>query len=163
MNRGQFVCLCLAATPSICMLICPAVCCFTFLGFRALLNTTDTQLLRDFTLYGVALFLKAAVDLLVCCHIKYGLPVCTCSDCISDVGQGIRIALTDGNSHAVDSSEMAFKLACLYAFRDAFLRASPVVLEPIMTVEVSHPPSQAGCLGNCSCSCTGKALHCILC
>ena len=52
------------------------------------------------------------------------------------VGQGIRIALTEGNSHAVDSSEMAFKLACVYAFKAAFLKASPVVLEPIMTVEV---------------------------
>ena len=50
--------------------------------------------------------------------------------------QNIRVALTDGASHAVDSSEMAFKLACLYAFKAAYLRASPVVLEPIMNVEV---------------------------
>ena len=35
------------------------------------------------------------------------------------VRQGIRIALTDGAAHAVDSSEMAFKLACQYAFRCA--------------------------------------------
>jgi translation elongation factor EF-G len=33
------------------------------------------------------------------------------------VAQGIRVALTDGAAHAVDSSEMAFKLACQYAFR----------------------------------------------
>ena len=50
--------------------------------------------------------------------------------------QNIRIALTDGAAHAVDSSEMAFKLACMYAFKSAYTRASPVILEPMMTVEV---------------------------
>ena len=53
--------------------------------------------------------------------------------------QGIRIALTDGASHAVDSSEMAFKLACQYAFREAFGRAKPVILEPVMDVDVRAP------------------------
>ena len=57
------------------------------------------------------------------------------------VAQNIKIALTDGAAHAVDSNEMAFKLACMYAFKGAFLRASPVVLEPIMNVEV--PPLAA--------------------
>ena len=47
------------------------------------------------------------------------------------------MALTDGAAHAVDSSELAFKLACQYAFRDAYNKASPTVLEPIMAVEVS--------------------------
>ena len=51
--------------------------------------------------------------------------------------QGIRIALTDGATHTVDSNEMAFKLACQYAFRQAFDRARPVILEPIMAVEAS--------------------------
>ena len=50
--------------------------------------------------------------------------------------QNVKIALTDGAAHAVDSSEMAFKLACMYAFKAAYARASPVILEPIMTVEV---------------------------
>ena len=50
--------------------------------------------------------------------------------------QNIKVALTDGAAHAVDSSEMAFKLACMYAFKAAYARASPVILEPIMTVEV---------------------------
>lgn len=54
--------------------------------------------------------------------------------------QGIRIAVTDGAAHAVDSSELAFKLACLYAFRDAYNKAKPVILEPIMNVEVFAPP-----------------------
>ena len=50
--------------------------------------------------------------------------------------EGVRVALTDGAAHAVDSSELAFKLACQYAFRDAYSKASPTVLEPIMAVEV---------------------------
>ena len=46
------------------------------------------------------------------------------------------IVLTDGAAHSVDSNEMAFKLACQYAFRQAYLQANPVVLEPIMNVQV---------------------------
>ena len=46
------------------------------------------------------------------------------------------MALTDGAAHAVDSSELAFKLACVYAFREAYKQASPVIMEPIMAVEV---------------------------
>jgi len=53
--------------------------------------------------------------------------------------EGLRVALTDGAAHAVDSSELAFKLACQYAFRDAYNKASPTVLEPIMAVEVCSP------------------------
>ncbi|KAK9666317.1 hypothetical protein RND81_14G176900 [Saponaria officinalis] len=51
----------------------------------------------------------------------------------------IRICLTDGASHAVDSSELAFKLASIYAFRQCYTKAKPVVLEPIMLVEVKVP------------------------
>ena len=58
--------------------------------------------------------------------------------------QGIKIALTDGASHAVDSSEMAFKLACQYAFREAFGRAKPVILEPVMDVDVRAPAEFQG-------------------
>ena len=47
--------------------------------------------------------------------------------------------LTDGAAHAVDSSELAFKLASVYAFRAAYGGAGPNVLEPIMTVEVTVP------------------------
>lgn len=47
--------------------------------------------------------------------------------------------LTDGAAHAVDSSELAFKLAAVYAFRSAYPDAGPSVLEPIMTVEVTVP------------------------
>ena len=50
--------------------------------------------------------------------------------------ENVKVALTDGAAHAVDSSELAFKLACVYAFREAYKQASPVILEPIMAVEV---------------------------
>lgn len=54
------------------------------------------------------------------------------------------MALTDGAAHAVDSSEMAFKLACQYAFREAFMRAGPVILEPVMAVDVRAPSEFQG-------------------
>lgn len=53
--------------------------------------------------------------------------------------QGVRVTLTDGQAHSVDSSEMAFKLAAGYAFRTAFLEARPSILEPVMKVEVMVP------------------------
>lgn len=49
------------------------------------------------------------------------------------------MVLTDGAAHAVDSSELAFKLAAVYAFRTAYPEAAPTVLEPIMMVEVTVP------------------------
>jgi translation elongation factor EF-G len=53
--------------------------------------------------------------------------------------QGLKIALTDGATHPVDSSELAFKLASMYAFRNAYESAAPVILEPIMQVRVGRP------------------------
>ena len=58
--------------------------------------------------------------------------------------QGVRVTLTDGASHAVDSSELAFKIAALHAFRQAADRASPVILEPLMRVEVTVPVEYQG-------------------
>lgn len=52
---------------------------------------------------------------------------------------GVRLVLTDGAFHAVDSSELAFRLAVMGAFREAFVKAAPVILEPIMTVEIIAP------------------------
>ncbi|RKP34264.1 translation elongation factor G [Dimargaris cristalligena] len=52
---------------------------------------------------------------------------------------GVRYVLQDGLAHAVDSSEMAFRLAASYGFREAFMKAGPVILEPVMKVEVSAP------------------------
>jgi elongation factor G len=50
-----------------------------------------------------------------------------------------RIVLNDGNSHAVDSSDMAFQEACRAAWRDIYHKASPVILEPVMKVSVEGP------------------------
>ena len=70
-------------------------------------------------------------------------PIQTAASCACCL-QGIKIALTDGAAHAVDSSEMAFKLACQYAFREAFGRAKPVILEPVMDVDVRAPAEFQG-------------------
>ncbi|KAI8569326.1 hypothetical protein RHMOL_Rhmol02G0270400 [Rhododendron molle] len=58
--------------------------------------------------------------------------------------ENIRVALTDGASHAVDSSELAFKLAAIYAFRKCYPEARPVILEPIMLVELKAPTEFQG-------------------
>jgi elongation factor G len=58
--------------------------------------------------------------------------------------KGVRVTLYDGSHHAVDSSEIAFKLAGLAAMRDALEHASPVLLEPIMLVTVSVPDECVG-------------------
>ncbi|CCE90930.1 Mef1p TDEL_0C00410 [Torulaspora delbrueckii] len=50
---------------------------------------------------------------------------------------GVNMLINDGAIHAVDSNELAFKTATMAAFRDAFLRGQPVILEPIMTVTVT--------------------------
>ncbi|KAG5645328.1 Elongation factor G, mitochondrial [Asterophora parasitica] len=52
---------------------------------------------------------------------------------------GCRLVLKEGGFHAVDSSELAFRLATIGAFREAYKVARPVILEPIMTVEVVAP------------------------
>ncbi|MGI5919410.1 MAG: elongation factor G, partial [Christensenellales bacterium] len=55
----------------------------------------------------------------------------------------------DGSYHEVDSSEIAFKIAGSMAFKDAMKNASPVLLEPIMSVEVHMPDEYLGdVLGN---------------
>jgi elongation factor G len=58
--------------------------------------------------------------------------------------QGIRCTLLDGSYHDVDSSEMAFKIAARTAFRNAFANAKPILLEPIMKVEVRVPDQYMG-------------------
>jgi elongation factor G len=56
----------------------------------------------------------------------------------------LRITLYDGSYHDVDSSEMAFKIAASMGFKKAMEQAAPVLLEPIMTVEVSTPDEFMG-------------------
>ncbi|EMD36051.1 hypothetical protein CERSUDRAFT_138804 [Gelatoporia subvermispora B] len=52
---------------------------------------------------------------------------------------GVRLVLQDGLAHAVDSSELAFRLAIIGAFREVYSKLRPVILEPVMTVEVVAP------------------------
>jgi elongation factor G len=57
---------------------------------------------------------------------------------------GIRVSLVDGMEHSVDSSEMAFKIAGSMAFKEAYMKADPVLLEPIMEIEVTVPDEAVG-------------------
>ncbi len=56
----------------------------------------------------------------------------------------VRVTLTDGAYHDVDSSELAFKIAGSMAFKEAARRAGPVLLEPVMAVEVTTPEDYMG-------------------
>jgi len=56
----------------------------------------------------------------------------------------IKATVTDGSYHEVDSSELAFKMAGSMAFQDACKKASPVILEPIMSVSVITPEQYMG-------------------
>jgi elongation factor G len=58
--------------------------------------------------------------------------------------QGVRVSLVDGMEHSVDSSEMAFKIAGSMAFKEAYQKADPVLLEPIMQLEVTVPDDAVG-------------------
>ncbi|GAA3960881.1 elongation factor G [Actinomadura viridis] len=57
---------------------------------------------------------------------------------------GVRVTLLDGAHHEVDSSEHAFRIAGSLAFKEAVRRASPVLLEPVMAVEVTTPEDHLG-------------------
>jgi elongation factor G len=60
--------------------------------------------------------------------------------------QGVRVSLVDGSYHSVDSSEMAFKIAGSMAFRSAYEKADPALLEPIMELEVTVPDEAVGAI-----------------
>lgn len=57
---------------------------------------------------------------------------------------GVKAILYDGSYHPVDSSEMAFKMATIQAFKKGFMDASPVLLEPIVSLKVTVPDSYTG-------------------
>jgi len=57
---------------------------------------------------------------------------------------GVKVVINDGAAHAVDSSDMAFQAAARGAFKEAYLRAKPVIHEPIMKVVVETPPEFQG-------------------
>ena len=56
----------------------------------------------------------------------------------------VKVALTFGSYHDVDSSEQAFKMAAIFGFKEACKKANPVILEPMMAVEVETPEEYAG-------------------
>ena len=57
---------------------------------------------------------------------------------------GIKVVINDGASHAVDSSELAFHTAARSAFREGYLKAGPVIHEPIMKVAAETPTEYMG-------------------
>lgn len=59
---------------------------------------------------------------------------------------GLRVVLTDGAAHAVDSNDLSFQLAMQYGIRKAVLAANPQILEPVMTLEVEAPAEFQGTL-----------------
>ena len=60
--------------------------------------------------------------------------------------QGLRVTLNDGASHAVDSSDMAFRIATAAAVREAMRNAQPKILEPVMKLEVEAPTEFQGAI-----------------
>ncbi|MBU0480488.1 MAG: elongation factor G [Proteobacteria bacterium] len=62
---------------------------------------------------------------------------------------GVRVVINDGSSHAVDSSDIAFQLAAIGAFKEGYQKAGPVLMEPIMKVSVEGPTEfQGGIMGS---------------
>ncbi len=57
---------------------------------------------------------------------------------------GVKIIVNDGNYHPVDSSDIAFQQAAIGAFREAYLKCKPIILEPIMRVGIETPPEFQG-------------------
>lgn len=57
---------------------------------------------------------------------------------------GVKATLYDGSYHTVDSSEMAFKMATILAFKKGFMDASPILLEPIVSMKVTVPDKYTG-------------------
>lgn len=57
---------------------------------------------------------------------------------------GVRVAINDGAAHSVDSSDMAFQQAAIGAFREAYAKAAPILLEPLMRVVVETPTDFQG-------------------
>ncbi len=57
---------------------------------------------------------------------------------------GVKVTINDGQSHSVDSSDMAFQAASKGAFKEAYIKAKPVILEPIMKVAVEGPTEFQG-------------------
>lgn len=70
----------------------------------------------------------------------------------------VKVELIDGSYHDVDSSEIAFKLAAMAAFKQAFMKCAPILLEPHMSLEVNTPEEYVGGVVGDICSRRGKVL-----
>jgi elongation factor G len=70
----------------------------------------------------------------------------------------VQVDLVDGSFHEVDSSELAFRLAGIFGFKQAFMQAEPILLEPYMSLEVSTPEEYLNSIVGYICSCRGKIL-----
>ncbi|MDP3142628.1 MAG: elongation factor G [Candidatus Omnitrophota bacterium] len=71
----------------------------------------------------------------------------------------VQVNLVDGSFHEVDSSEMAFKIAGSIGFKEAFMKAEPVLLEPSMSMEVATPEEHVNAIVGYICSHRGKILN----
>jgi len=71
----------------------------------------------------------------------------------------VKVNLTDGSYHEVDSSELAFKLAGIGCFKQAFLKGKPLILEPYMKVEVTVPEESVSNIIGDICSRRGKIIN----
>ncbi|MBN1913161.1 MAG: elongation factor G [Candidatus Omnitrophica bacterium] len=71
----------------------------------------------------------------------------------------LTVNLVDGSFHEVDSSELAFRFAAIFGFKEAFMKAEPVLLEPYMSLEVSSPEEYVNAVVGYICSCRGKILN----
>ncbi len=72
--------------------------------------------------------------------------------------EDVRVTVYDGKTHSVDSKEIAFKTAGKFAFKDAFVKAKPAILEPIVSIEVTTPGSSVGSITGDLSSRRGKVL-----
>jgi len=70
----------------------------------------------------------------------------------------VKVNLIDGSFHEVDSSELAFRMAAILGFKQAFKQAQPVLLEPYMSLEVVTPEEYLNAIVGYICSCRGKIL-----
>ncbi len=71
----------------------------------------------------------------------------------------IKVDLTDGSFHEVDSSELAFRIAASLGFKEAFLKAGPVLLEPYMSLGVNSPEEFVNAIVGYICSRRGKIMN----
>jgi len=71
----------------------------------------------------------------------------------------VKVELYDGSFHEVDSSELAFKMAGIFGFKEAFMKAKPILLEPYMSLEVATPEEYLNACVGYICSRRGKVLN----